>query len=205
MELVVFQLLILIFSVVIHEVAHGYVAESLGDPTARLSGRLTLNPIRHLDPMGSVALPLLFYFLSGGAMMFGWAKPVPYNPANLRDPIRGGAKIAAAGPLANFLIAVAFALALRVLGGAPSAELLGELFAAVVYLNILLAVFNLVPIPPLDGSKVLLAFLPKTEQAFRAMAFLEQNGFLLILLFVFFGFQLISPIIQFVFHLLVGS
>src|SRR3989338_7449225 len=103
METFIFQIIVLIFSVVIHEVSHGYVAEYLGDPTARLAGRLTLNPVKHLDLFGSFILPVSLWFLTGGAMVFGWAKPVPYNPYNLKDPISGGAKIAAAGPLSNFL------------------------------------------------------------------------------------------------------
>ncbi len=197
MEIFVFQIIVLLFSVVIHEISHGYVAEYLGDPTARLAGRLTLNPIKHLDPFGSFVLPISLWFLTGGSMIFGWAKPVPYNPNNLRDPISGGAKIAAAGPISNFLIALIFAIAFRIVRViAPDSEILLQSFALIVSINILLAVFNLVPIPPLDGSKLLPVILPRNETTERILNFLNQNGFVLILIFIFFGFELIRPIIR---------
>ena len=113
----VFQLIVLVFSVILHEVSHGFVAEWLGDPTARLAGRLTLNPIKHIDLFGSIILPLLLV-ISGSSIVFGWAKPVPYNPYNLKRPERDGALIAAAGPLSNLTTAVIFAVIFRVLGGA---------------------------------------------------------------------------------------
>ncbi len=187
---------------IIHEVSHGYVAEYLGDPTARLAGRLTLNPLKHLDLFGSLILPVSLWFLTGGAMVFGWAKPVPYNPYNLRDPVSGGAKIAAAGPISNFLIALFFAIAFRIANSAASPELLLQRFADIVDINILLAVFNLVPIPPLDGSKLLPAILPRTETNARILNFLEHNGFILIILFLFFGFGLIRPVIEALFNFL---
>src|SRR3989344_5382087 len=125
METFIFQIIVLIFSVVIHEVSHGYVAEYLGDPTARLAGRLTLNPIKHIDPFGSGILPVILV-ITHSPILFGWAKPVPYNPYNLRDPISGGAKIAAAGPISNLLLALIFAIAFRVMNvtGAGSELLL---------------------------------------------------------------------------------
>jgi len=202
METFIFQIIVLIFSVVIHEVSHGYVAEYLGDPTARLAGRLTLNPVKHLDLFGSFILPVSLWFLTGGAMVFGWAKPVPYNPYNLKDPIRGGAQIAAAGPLSNFLVAIIFAIAFRAAHTLAPESLLLVLFAGIVQINILLAVFNLVPIPPLDGSKLLPAILPRSETSARIFGFLEQNGFILLLVFLFFGFELIQPIIELLFRFL---
>lgn len=202
----IFNIAVLLFSVVLHEVSHGFVAERLGDPTARRAGRLTLNPLKHLDFFGSLFLPVALYFATSGQMVFGWAKPVPYNPANLKDPTRSAAKIALAGPLSNFLIAIAFAIFLRsaVGAGSVSSPLLIELFGRIVYLNILLAVFNLVPLPPLDGSKVLYAFLPSSEAGLNIQRFLERYQLIIIFIFIFYGFKLIVPIIHFIFSLFVG-
>jgi len=185
------MIIILIFSVVLHEMAHGYAANWLGDPTARLAGRLTANPIPHLDPMMSVILPGLLV-VTGSPILFGAAKPVPYNPYNFTNQKWGEAIVAVAGPAANVAIAIIFALLIR------SAELLAlsptfvTLAFQVVILNIFLALFNLVPIPPLDGSKILPKFLPLAlamqYEKFRRI--FEQNvalGFgLVILLFVLF-------------------
>lgn len=194
---IVFSVIVLVFSVVIHEVSHGVVAERLGDPTARLAGRLTLNPLKHLDPFGSVILPLLLLLLPGG-VIFGWAKPVPYDPRNLRCPGRDAALVAAAGPVSNLALALVFGLLFRFFApGAGEAAVLGELFPAllaqVVLVNVWLALFNLVPIPPLDGSKVLFWFLP--QRAYELRAFLERYGFFTLLFFIFFGVQLIVPIV----------
>src|SRR3989344_2917234 len=145
-----FFLIVLIFSVVIHEVSHGYVADKMGDPTARLAGRLTLNPISHLDPIGSFLVPLLSYTFGG--FVFGWAKPVPYNPFALKNPKVAAGKIAAAGPLSNFTLALVFGLLIR-LAGTPFGTVLlpvASFFVIIVTVNIMLGVFNLVPIPPLD-------------------------------------------------------
>jgi len=202
MEFIVFQIIILVFSVVVHEVSHGFVADKLGDPTARQLGRLTLNPLKHLDPFGSVILPLLLAMLPTG-IVFGWAKPVPYNPANLKNPERDGALIAAAGPISNIGIAVIFAIIFRAIHafGGSGTELLLALLSFVILINILLAIFNLVPIPPLDGSKVLFAFLP--FQAIKTRTFLEQYGFLILLAFIFFGFRLIIPVIYWIYNVLI--
>jgi len=198
----IFQLVILIMSVVIHEFAHGWMAFYLGDPTARDYGRLTLNPIKHLDFFGSFMLPL-FLVLIRSPFVLGWAKPVPYNPRNLRDQKYGSAKVAVAGPTANILIALVFGLALRFL---PEQILvstgIGQIFALIVFLNILLAVFNLVPIPPLDGSKLLFAFLPASWD--KARIFLEQYGTFILLFFIFFAFQWIIPLVFFLLELIVG-
>ncbi len=204
--MLVFQLTVLIFSVMIHEISHGYVAEYLGDPTARNAGRLTLNPLKHLDPMGSFILPVSMWFLTNGAFVFGWAKPVPYDPRNLKDPLSGGAKVAAAGPIVNLVLAVVFGIILRIsyfISAAP--PFLGAFFSVIIYVNILLAIFNLVPIPPLDGSKVLFAVLPRNEGSFRLAMTLERYGMVFVLLFVFFGFSLILPVINFLFMLIAGQ
>ena len=203
-----FQLAVLVFSVVIHEVAHGLTANALGDPTAKDAGRLTLNPIRHLDPVGSVLVPAASLFLGG--IIFGWAKPVPYNPYNLRVSNRefGGAIVGAAGPAANVAVAVIFGLALRTAALwssplDPSAALpLLEIARAIVIVNVTLAVFNLVPIPPLDGSKVLFALLP--ARWVRARLFLEQAGFLLLLRLIVLFSAWIAPVVRLVVSLISG-
>jgi len=156
-----FVIAVIMFSAVIHEVAHGVAADRLGDPTARYAGRLTLNPIKHLDPIGSVILPIILA-LSSSPILFGWAKPVPYNPYNLtKSPRYGEAIVAGAGPLSNFLIAAIAAIIIRV--GVLGPEINGVLFIIVVA-NIMLGLFNLIPIPPLDGSKVLTAVIPANMQ-----------------------------------------
>ena len=198
--ILIFQFIVLIFSVMVHEISHGFVAERLGDKTARDAGRLTLNPLKHIDPFGSVILPLLLY-IANTSILFGWAKPVPYNPYNLKNPKTGGALIALSGPVSNFLIASVFGILVRILApGTP----LSLMFQIVVYINVLLGVFNLVPIPPLDGSKVLFGLLPARMINPSVFAFIERNGMLLLVLFMFFGFGLIHPIINWIFGLLTG-
>lgn len=196
----IFFVAILIMSIVIHEVAHGYAADMLGDPTAKLAGRLTLNPIGHLDMTGSFIVPVFMYFTTG--YMFGWAKPVPYNPYNLRKGKWGPAIVAIAGPLANIFVALVFGLLIR-FGptiGLPIAFY--DIFTLIVFLNILLAVFNMLPIPPLDGSKVFFAILPYKYQHIQQI--LEQYGFVILLFFIFFAWGLIRPIIDFLFKLMTG-
>lgn len=201
-----FQLVVLILSVMIHEVSHGVVAEKLGDPTARLAGRLTLNPVKHLDFFGSFLFPLSLYILSGGAFVLGWAKPVPYDPRFLKNPRLAAGQIAAAGPLSNFLLAVVFGLIMRALpamGFAVSSPFF-LLLSFVVYINIMLGVFNLLPLPPLDGARVLYVFLPKTEAGYALTRFLETYGLFLFLLFFFFGFRFILPIIRLLYVVITG-
>lgn len=188
-----------IMSVVIHEVSHGLAANSLGDPTAKYEGRLTLNPIKHLDPFGSVLLPLLTYFMGG--FIIGWARPVPYNPYNLKNQKWGPALVGAAGPAANITIALFFSLVIRLFPSAPESML--AISSAIVFINILLAIFNLIPIPPLDGSKVLFAFLPSRWIAFEA--FLEQYGFILLFIFIFTLWSFFAPVIFWLFRILVGA
>jgi Zn-dependent protease len=159
MEIAIISFVILIFSIIIHEVAHGYMAEYLGDPTARHQGRLTLNPIAHIDPYGSILVPLLL-FLSYSPAIIGWAKPVPYNPRNIRNPY-GDALVAVAGPAVNLLIAIVCGIVMRSGLYAGNALILNVLYT-IMSINTLLCVFNLLPIPPLDGSKVITAFLPRS-------------------------------------------
>ncbi len=194
---------IFLFSVILHEIAHGAMAERLGDPTARMAGRLSLNPIKHLDPIGSILLPLMLIIFNSN-FIIGWAKPVPINPLNFRDRKYGSAKTALAGPLVNIAIAVLFGLALRFIpfGSSLFARNLVTVFAYIVWINLLLAVFNLIPIPPLDGSHILFTFLPRSADNLKI--FLARYGFFLLLLFIFFLFPIIIPIIAFLFKLIVG-
>lgn len=203
----VFQIVILIFSVVIHEVSHGYAALALGDRTAQEQGRLTLNPIRHIDPFGSILLPVIAY-LAGG-IIFGWAKPVPYNPYNLRNQKWGPAVVGAAGPLANISLAIVFGLIFRFLpsvsNGLSGSFLLNFMTIAstIALLNLALAFFNLVPIPPLDGSKVLFAALPYEWRGLQWT--LEQYGFFFVLIFIFFFSRWLIPLILTAFRLITGA
>jgi Zn-dependent protease len=164
------SLIILVYSAILHEIAHGFVAERLGDPTARLMGRLTLNPKSHIDPFMSILLPLLL-ILSGSPVIFGAAKPVPVDPFNFREPKKDMAIVSLAGPGTNILIAIIFALICRFLfPGLPlevirSSGFVGFTLGTIVYINLLLAIFNLIPIPPLDGSKIFALILPDREAA----------------------------------------
>ena len=202
----IFQLAVLIFSVMLHEISHGYVAEHLGDPTARLAGRLTLNPVKHLDFFGSFLLPIMLFVASSGSFVFGWAKPVPYNPAYLKNPKTGAGKIAMAGPLSNLILAVVFGILLRLLSfaGYSANSPIYMFFSFIVYINILLAIFNLVPLPPLDGSKVLFSILPRNEMALQLEIFLERYGLFILLFFIFFGFQMITPLIHWLYGIITG-
>lgn len=197
-----FVIIILIMSVVVHEVSHGYAALALGDSTAKYENRLTLNPISHLDPVGSFLVPLLGYF--AGGFVVGWAKPVPFNPYNLRNAKWGEAIVAAAGPLANIALSVIFGLFIRFASAyeAVSPSLL-SLAGFVVLINITLAIFNLIPIPPLDGSKILFAFLPYRWHSARES--FERFGLILVLVFIFFLWRVINPIINSLFDLIVGQ
>jgi Zn-dependent protease len=194
----VFEIAILIMSVVIHEVSHGYAANLLGDKTAEYEGRLTLNPLKHLDLFGSVLVPALSYFL--GHFIVGWAKPVPFNPYNLRNQKWGEAIVAGAGPASNLFIALVFGLLLRFFTPALPLSFV-TIVVYIVVINITLAVFNLVPIPPLDGSKILSSILPEHS---KTRGFFEQNGLLLAFLFLFFFWPYIQPVVFVIFKLIVG-
>lgn len=205
----IFFVAVLIFSVVLHEVSHGYMANALGDPTARLQGRLTLNPVSHIDPIGSILLPLLLK-ISGSPFLIGYAKPVPYNPYNLRGRY-AEALVALAGPAVNIFIAVVFGLAIRFFGASFDASFLSA-FEIIVITNMVLALFNLIPIPPLDGSKILSGILPgaigRGYDSFRAN--FEQLGVLsgtLLILVVFYflaPFLLVSALLP-LFNFLTGG
>ena len=195
----VFQIIVLILSAVAHEYMHGWMAYRLGDPTAKNAGRLTLNPLVHLEWFGSFFLPLIM-LVSSMPFVFGWAKPVPYNPFNLKDKKYGEAKVAAAGPLANLIIAVFFGLCLRFLPFFSIA--FSGLLGVIVYINLILMVFNLVPIPPLDGSKILGVFLPSNVRE-RYLGS-ERTGFIFVILFVMLAGGLIMPLVNFLFKVIVG-
>lgn len=197
-----FLIIILILSVVLHEVSHGAVANYLGDPTAKYAGRLTLNPIKHLDPIGSVFVPL-FLLLLRSPILFGWAKPVPINPHNLRDQKYGSAKVALAGPGANLVLALVFGLILRSLPGLTHIPGLYLMFSYIVFINLLLATFNLLPFPPLDGSHILFTFLPPGTENIKI--FLSQFGIFILLFIIFFAFHWIILIINIIFQFLVGA
>lgn len=173
--MIILQFAILIYSVILHEIAHGWVANYLGDPTARLKGRLTLDPRPHIDPIMTILLPFLLV-LSGSPVVFGAAKPVPIDPFNFREQKKDTALTAAAGPVTNLLIALFFALLIRVM---PL-----DLFFYAVQINVFLAVFNLLPVPPLDGAKVLAGILP--DQLATILLSLERFGFMFIILILFF-------------------
>lgn len=196
-----FSVAILVFSVVAHEVSHGYMAQYLGDPTARLAGRLTMNPVKHIDPVGSILVPIVTALLPGG-FVFGWAKPVPYNPYNLRDQKWGDAKVALAGPVTNLGIALIFGLFLRFYGSSIT-DSMASMVQLIVLINIFLAIFNLVPIPPLDGSKVLLNALPLRYRYIGD--YLERYALVLIIIFAFFLWKYILPVVYLIYSLFVGS
>lgn len=198
--LTIISIAILIFSVVIHELSHGLAADRLGDPTPRMQGRLTLNPIRHLDPVGSFLVPLITSLFG---FTFGWAKPVQYNPNNLKNMRKGEFLIALAGPASNFIVALVFGTVIRfVAAGAVTITPFLEVLSYIVIINIVLAVFNLIPLPPLDGSKLLFSILPQQYGRFRMV--LEMYAPIFILIVVFFLWQVVSPIIPIVFKLFTG-
>lgn len=198
----IFYIIVLLMSVVIHEVAHGYAALYFGDKTAQYAGRLTLNPLKHLDPFGSVILPLLLV-LSSAPFLIGWAKPVPYNPANLRDQKKGTLLVASAGILANLAIAVFFGIIIRI---SLAFGLMGESFISsasiVVLLNIVLAVFNLIPIPPLDGSKILFTLMGHNGRKLEALS--TKYSLFILLFFIFFLWKFITPVVYSLFSLITG-
>jgi Zn-dependent protease len=206
----IFYVAILIMSVVVHEFAHGYTAYLLGDNTARLSGRLTLNPIKHLDLFGSVLLPL-FLIITKVGFVIGWAKPVPFNPANLRNGRMGVLMVAISGIVANIIIAVLFGLLIRFapMFGLPaytSDPLLMHPFyqitSIIVFMNLVLAIFNLIPIPPLDGSKILFSLIPPQYRYIED--FLNQYGVFVLIFFIVFLWGYVTPLVSTAFSLLTG-
>lgn len=197
---VIFFILILLFSVIIHEVAHGYAALWQGDPTAKLQNRLTLNPIPHIDVIGSIIVPTLMIMSTG--IGFGWAKPVPVNPYNLKNPKWSEAIVAAAGPLSNITIAIVFGIITRIAVAMQMSGPIIDLSLIIVVINVVLAIFNLIPIPPLDGSKILFAILPPKYHHIRYT--MERFGFVFVLVIVFFLWFLVAPVMGFFVEFLTG-
>lgn len=196
-----FLYVVIVLSATFHEYAHGFIAYKLGDSTAKNEGRLTLNPLVHLDLMGTVIIPLFLLFYGG--IFIGWAKPVPYNPFNLKDQKYGSLKVGIAGPIANFLIALILGIFLRIVSNGIfnmtfSLPFLMAL-SIIVYINIFLGIFNLIPFPPLDGSKVFMDLFP------RAKYFMERIGFLGIFLAFILAFYILPILAKFIFWLIVGQ
>lgn len=185
---IIISLCLLIYSSILHEIAHGYVAYRLGDPTAKLLGRLTLNPIKHIDPFMSIIMPLILYLTS--PIIFGGAKPVPVDPFNLKDGRKDIAIVSLSGPMTNILLAILGSILIHIfypnmsLNMVSSSNIIGFCLSSLVTLNLLLAIFNLIPIPPLDGSKILASILPKKDAA--AYLSLEPMG-----IFILFALLLI--------------
>jgi Zn-dependent protease len=190
-EFLIISLPIILITITVHEYAHAKVADLLGDPTPRLAGRLTLNPIAHIDPIGFLMLLLV---------RFGWAKPVPVNPYNCHNPRQASLYISLAGPVSNFLLAWILAIIFKNLPLSFD-SLISQIISYTIWINLALGIFNLIPIPPLDGSHVLEYFLPphQMETFYR----LEQYGFILLLLLVFIGSPLLMAVVEFIYRLLV--
>ncbi len=205
----IFTIVVLIYSVIIHEVAHGYAAYALGDPTAKLAKRLSLNPLRHIDPLGTVILPGLLV-IAHSPFLFGWAKPVPYNPYNLKNQRWGEALVAIAGVATNLLLAVIFALVAR-FSYAHGLAVYGGLSSAIVLTNLFLGLFNLIPMPPLDGYTFLRGLLPlRVAMSFREFEErVRQGGFLTLIVFLLvFSYFLSGPfsmLVSWIFRLLTGQ
>jgi len=193
----ILSLIILILSVVLHEVAHGYAAKWQGDETASALGRLSANPLRHIDPFGSVILPALTYMLGG--FVIGWAKPVPVNPANFRNQRWGEGFVAVAGPATNILLAIIFSVVFRSFDLGAGAMMVAQY---IVLINIVLALFNLIPIPPLDGSRILSSLFPSVRTAFYKI---ERYGLILPIIFAMLLWQFFFPLIGTIFHLFTGA
>jgi Zn-dependent protease len=198
---IVIQLAILFFSIIVHEVSHGYVALKSGDPTAKYSGRLTLNPLPHIDIFGTIILPLVLLLTTRGRMVLGWAKPVPINPYYFREPKRDIMLVGAAGPAANIGLAIIFSIIFRTF---PETGFIGQVLGFAVFINLLLAIFNLVPVPPLDGSRILQGFLP--PDAREKYMRIEPFGFIIIFFLLFIGLfgRILIPLTLFFFHIFTG-
>jgi Zn-dependent protease len=189
----IFYIIILIYSIILHEIAHAVVADREGDKTARMAGRITLNPIPHIDPVGSLLIPILSFLSFGGFM--GWAKGVPYNPHNLRNPKIGEAKVAVAGVFLNLVLGTTFALLYRFFSAAGFSSF-ADISLMIAFVNISLGFFNLLPIPPFDGARIILAFFPAYARKF--LYFIDRNAFIflvLALLLASYIWRFISPVV----------
>ncbi len=198
----IFYFLVLIVSIIVHEVAHGLMAEREGDPTARMLGRITLNPLKHIDWFGSVILPFAL-IVSNAGFIVGWAKPVPYNPDNLRNGNKSVAKVSIAGIVVNLSIAIFFGLLIRLsLHLTIISRAFIDIASIIVLVNIVLALFNAIPLAPLDGFRFLSSVLPRKAQP--VMNFIEQYSLPLLLVFILFGWKIVAPFAFILFSLLTG-
>ena len=196
----IFQIAVLILSIMAHEIAHGAMAYAFGDPTAKNQGRLTLNPLKHIDMFGSVILPALLYFTHAG-FLFGWAKPVPYNPYNLKNRRLGEFCVSIAGIVTNLIIATVFVVVIKFASVLNLSQEAVYLMSYIILLNITLGIFNLIPIPPLDGSKILFSLIPyKYEHHLIA---LEKTGFYFLVAFIIFFGWIITDLVSWLFQLVV--
>ncbi len=189
--LTLFKIIAFLIALSVHEAAHAWTANRLGDPTARLAGRVSLNPLRHLDLYGTVIVPLFLIFI-GSPFIFGWAKPVMFDPFNLKNPRKDAALISLSGPLANFTTAIIFSLVINFIYTGPFFPLI----YLIILINIVLGVFNLIPIHPLDGGKILVGILPEKE-AEEADRFLNRYGLILLFALIFFSFRGVTPLSAF--------
>ncbi len=197
-SITIFQIIILVMSVVVHELSHGYAAEMLGDPTPRLQGRLTLNPLKHLELFGSFIVPVI---TAMAGFPFGWAKPVQWNPYNVGNRRWGELVIAIAGPVSNIVVAIVFGLVVRIFHDVLPLSFI-QISAYIILINIILAVFNMIPIPPLDGSKVLFSILPQRMIGVREV--LEQYSIFLFLILVLFLWRFVEPVVPYIFKIITG-
>lgn len=204
---IIFWILAFLVAITVHEAAHAWMADRLGDPTPRVTGRLSLNPIKHLDPYGTVLLPL-FLLIIGSPLLFGWAKPVMFDPYNLKNPRRDAALISLAGPFINLALATLLAASLKLLSPFSPLYFYYDLIRFGVVVNVTLAIFNLIPVHPLDGGKILVGILPRAE-ARQVDDLMQRYGLivLFILIFPLFGrvsliSTVISPVISFILNLL---
>ena len=209
MTAIIILIISFLVAITIHEAAHAWMSDRLGDPTAKLMGRLTLNPIAHMDLYGTVLFPLVL-ILVGSPFVFGWAKPVGFDPFNLKDPRKDAALISLSGPASNLILAVALSVILRLGLITPDPfSFVYLLFLSVIRLNVVLALFNLIPIHPLDGGKIFIGFLPEKD-AHEADIFLRRYGMIILLLLIFpiIGgtsplFLILSPVLNFILKILI--
>lgn len=201
LESAIFLYIVIIFSAIIHEYAHGLMAYQLGDPTAKYSGRLTLNPLAHIDLFGTVVLPLMLLWMGG--FFIGYAKPVPFNPLNFKNEKSGTALVGIAGPASNLLIALLLGLFVRFFGGLGFFAVISPLLSFIVLINIWLACFNLIPLPPLDGSKIAMGLAPRSWGGFFYN--LERTSFISLIIALVLAMTVLPYIVPFIFKLIVGQ